>query len=66
MTVGQPLCDSGGDGAAPFDETIEALEQRLLVALRSGDRVLAREVLERLGNLHLARISESADGKQWA
>ena len=41
------------DELAPAGETIEGLERELLVALKSKDSALARQIMERLGQLQL-------------
>lgn len=43
----------GADESASAGETIEGLERELLVALKSKDHVLVREIMERLGQLQL-------------
>ena len=43
----------GADELAPAGETIEGLEGELLVALKVKDSALARQIMERLGQLQL-------------
>jgi hypothetical protein len=50
-----------GDGHGRVDpdphleDDIASTERQLLIALKSRDRVVVREMLERMGRLHLSR-----------
>ena len=47
------MADRHADDPAPAGETIEGLERELLVALKSKDNALVRQIMERLGQLQL-------------